>query len=94
MHITYKNKPPKFETRAFYGTIKYFLLHEYYGQNNMLAYIQWTGPVHKDRYNLRSFSRMGGFEFIEVRSIDHCVAFFPLNNKWYILDIENNLDIM
>ena len=27
-------------------------------------------------------------------SIDHCVAFFPLNNKWYILDIENNLDIM
>jgi len=94
IYAHYRNKKPKFELRAFYGTIKYFFLHKYHNQDNMLAYIQWTGPVHKDRYNVRSFSRMGGYEFIEARSIDHCVAFYPLENRWCILDIGNNLDII
>jgi len=66
LYAHYKNKKLKFEKQVFYGTIKYFFLHKYQDQNNMLAYIQWMGPVHKDRYGVRSFSRFGGFEFIEA----------------------------
>lgn len=93
IYAHYKNRKPQFENRAFYGTIKYFLLHNYQKKTNMLAYIQWTGPIHKDRYNGRSFSRMGGYEFIEARSINRCVSFYCINKKWYILDIGDNYNI-
>jgi hypothetical protein len=93
IHSKCKNKKPKFEKHIFYGRVEYFLLHTYQNQNNMLAYVQWTGPVQEDKYNLNFFSRMGGYEFIEVRSIDRCVAFCPIGNKTYVLDIEDDASL-
>jgi hypothetical protein len=54
----------------------------------MLAYIKYTRNVESDSVGQLSFRGFGSKEFIDVSAIEHCVGFFEVRRKYYIVDKE------
>jgi hypothetical protein len=87
----FKHREPEFIKKVFYGIIEFFLLYEFNNQKEMLAYIQWTKPVTEDSVGVLSFNGFSYYDFIRVSAIDCCVGFFPLGNKYYIIDRDKDI---
>ena len=82
----FKHHQSEFKTKTFYGIIEFFLLYDFDGQKEMLAYIHWSRPVTKDHVGILSFNGFSYYDFVRVSAINQCVGFFQLGNKYYIID--------
>ncbi|PKC54218.1 hypothetical protein RhiirA1_507582 [Rhizophagus irregularis] len=87
----FKYRESEFVTKTFYGIIEFFFLYEFNDQKEMLAYIQWTKPVTEDNVGVLLFSGFSYYDFIRVSAIDCCVGFFPLGNKYCIIDRDKDI---
>lgn len=87
----FKNRKSEFVTKIFYGIIEFFFLYEFEDQKEMLAYIQWTNQVTEDNVGVLSFSGFSYNDFIRVSAIDCCVGFFPIGNRYYIIDRDKDV---
>lgn len=92
IYANYPKRPSIFEIQDFYAIVEYYLTYEFEGFKVMLAYIQWTEPVHEDNVGVKTFRRMGAYEFIDASAIDHCVAFIEIDKLFYIVDKEVDSD--
>ncbi len=81
-----------FEVQSFYDIIEYYLTYEFEEFKVILAYIQWTSLVNKDNVGVKTFSRLGVYEFINISAIDHCIGFIEIDKLFYIVDkeVDNN----
>ena len=55
-------------------------------------FIGWTSSVDEDNVGVKSFKRMGAYEFIDASAIDHCVGFIEIDKVFYIVDKEVDSD--
>lgn len=85
-----RKRAPVFETKSFYGNIKYYIAYKFNNEDCMLACINWTTPVMEDSVGLKYFQQFSGYDFIDVTTIDHCVGFIKVDNLYYIVDNEIN----
>ncbi|GBC39132.2 transposase domain-containing protein [Rhizophagus irregularis DAOM 181602=DAOM 197198] len=51
----------------------------------------WTKPVTEDNVGVLLFSGFSYYDFIRVSAIDCCVGFFPLGNKYCIIDRDKDI---
>jgi len=75
-----------------YGKIEFFLVHKLDNFTIMLAYIQLTSKVNIDNVGCKYFTRFCSKEFVDIRCIDHCVGFAKIDNQYFIIDRENEVD--
>ncbi|KAF0460896.1 transposase domain-containing protein [Gigaspora margarita] len=69
-----------------YGRVLFYFVHEYFGQKNMLAYVEHAYDVKHGLYDLKTFSKFGVHEWISASSIKKCVGFFKIDNFYFILE--------
>ncbi|PKY60935.1 hypothetical protein RhiirA4_485265 [Rhizophagus irregularis] len=52
----------------------------------------WTSPVNEDDVGVKTFRRMGAYEFVDASAIDHRVGFIEIDKLFYIVDKEVDID--
>jgi hypothetical protein len=62
----------------------------------MLAYVECANISDKktSEFGIKTFHHFGCKEFIDVQAIKRCIGFFKINNKYYILDKKNNINLI
>ena len=85
-----RNYESVFETKPFYGNIKYYFAYKLNNKDCMLACINWTSLVIEDLVGIKYFHQFSGYDFIDVTTIDWCIGFIKVDNLYYIIDKEVN----
>ncbi|KAL1914421.1 uncharacterized protein VTP21DRAFT_8939 [Calcarisporiella thermophila] len=88
-YAKYHKRPEELVEKELYAEVEFYFHRIYRGRNHMLAYVHWAGKCERDRYDIRSFTTRGSWEFVEVTVLDRCVGWIQKGRTTYIVDKEH-----